>query len=146
MQRLRTHSIICLVLLSIISLSLWLPFCSNAFCCLQDTAGALEGSTSMKSLWMEVSTQAKMLRHTETFQPSRAASRGESDDKNERRTAERSRDKKQKAPLSFRLPNSSHFRCSLWSLLPRFRSSQTERSCQTFDVFICLGHDPALCS
>lgn len=32
----------------------------------------------------------------------------------------------------------------LLSLLPGFRSSQTDRSCQTFDVFISLGRDPVL--
>lgn len=82
--------------------------------------------------------------HTETFQPSQALSRIEEIRTTEKKEASREKEN-QEAPLSFHLFSRSHFTFSLLSLLPRFRSSQTDRSCQTFDVFIHLGCDPALC-
>lgn len=78
--------------------------------------------------------------HTETFQPSQALSRIEEIRTTEKKEASREREN-QEAPLSFHLFSRSHFTFSLLSLLPRFRSSQTDRSCQTFDVFIHLGRD-----
>lgn len=86
------------------------PSRSSTFCCWWDTAGALERSTSMKSLWTEAT-------HTQTHSlPGSEQEWAESDDR-ERRPAERQWNKKQKAPLSFRLSSRSHFKFSLLFLL-----------------------------
>lgn len=96
----------------------------------------------MKSLWTPWNAHS----HTHTFHPSLPGS-----ERRKRRLAERERNKTQEAPLSACLYIRSHLSFSLLFLfflflsrLPRFRPSQTNRSCQTFDVFISPGRDPAL--
>lgn len=96
-------------------------FCPTAFCCWRDTAGALERSTTMKSLWTE-GTHMQTRSHTETFQPSQAPSRIEEIRTTEKKEASRERDGETKSRrLRFHSTSSavhiSHSLCCLSSLV-----------------------------
>lgn len=122
---------------------------------------------SMKSLWTRgnthactpAHTQTHMLNaytHTETFQPSQAEAGAAPQRRKEANasTVQLKEKKKRRAgpfflnlprrPFTSRILSVVSLSLRLLSLPPGFRSSQTNRSCQTFDVFILLGRDPVL--
>lgn len=147
-------------------------FCPTAFCCWRDTAGALERSTTMKSLWME-GTHMQTRSHTETFQPSQALSRIEEIQTTEKKEASRERKPGGSAfipplqPFTFHilsvvsppsfpiLPDGSQL-SNFWRLHPPRSWPRSVRlnsfckcvcvwlSAKVFDVFIRLSHDLGL--